>query len=156
MSTRILHGERIGRQGRLRVGSSAVIFDSAREKVLLTRRVDNDLWCLPSGGMDPGESASETCVREVLEETGLAVSVTHLIGVYTSPNWLIEYPDGSRVQMVAFCFEAEILSGELGTSDEVSELGYFSFAEIERLNLMANHRQRILDAFEDRREAFIR
>ena len=154
--TRIRFGERIGKEGRLRVSSSAVIFDDSREKILLTRRKDNGLWCLPSGGMVAGESASETCIREVLEETGLVVQVTHLIGVYTSPNWLIEYADGSRAQAVAFCFEVEVVGGEEQMRNEVGDMNYFSLAEIEKLELMANHRQRILDAFEDQREAFIR
>lgn len=154
--TRIRFGERIGKEGRLRVGSSAVIFDSARDRILLTRRKDNGLWCLPSGGMVPGESASETCIREVLEETGLVVQVTHLIGVYTSPNWLIEYSDGSRAQAVAFCFEVEIVGGEEELGEEVSDMDYYTLPEIEKLELMASHRQRILDAFEDQREAFIR
>ena len=120
--TRIRFGERIGKEGRLRVSSSAVIFDDSREKILLTRRKDNGLWCLPSGGMVAGESASETCIREVLEETGLVVQVTHLIGVYTSPNWLIEYADGSRAQAVAFCFEVEVVGGEEQMRNEVGDM----------------------------------
>ena len=38
---RLVHGERVGRQARLRPGASAIIFDSSRQKVLLTRRSDN-------------------------------------------------------------------------------------------------------------------
>jgi len=68
--------------------------------------------------MDPGESADETCVREVLEETGLEVKVTRLVGIYTSPHILVEYPDGSKTQPVAFSFEAEVIGGQLGLSDE--------------------------------------
>jgi len=64
---KLVHGERVGRQARLRPGASAIIFDSSRQKVLLTRRSDNGRWCLPGGGMDPGESAEETCVREARE-----------------------------------------------------------------------------------------
>ena len=36
--------------------------------------------------MDPGESAVETCAREVLEERGLVVEVDRLVGVYTTPH----------------------------------------------------------------------
>ena len=88
MST-IRRGERIGKEGALRVGASALIFDEARDRILMTQRSDNSRWCLPGGGMDPGESASETCIREVMEETGLQVQVTRLIGVYTTPDMLI-------------------------------------------------------------------
>ena len=117
MST-IRRGERIGKEGALRVGASALIFDEARDRILMTQRSDNSRWCLPGGGMDPGESASETCIREVMEETGLQVQVTRLIGVYTTPDMLIEYLDGNKVQPVSFSFEAEITGGELGLSDE--------------------------------------
>ena len=88
---KLIQGERVGLQARLRPGASATIFDDARQKVLLTRRSDNGRWCLPGGGMDPGESAEETCVREALEETGLNVQVTKLVGVYTSPHIMVEY-----------------------------------------------------------------
>jgi len=70
--TQILYGDRIAAQGKIRLGCSAAIFDS-QSRVLLTKRQDNGQWCLPSGGMEPGESVAEGCEREVLEETGLSV-----------------------------------------------------------------------------------
>ena len=57
--TQILYGNRLGRQGRIRLGCSAVLLDQHREKVLLTRRADNNQWCLPSGGVELGESVIE-------------------------------------------------------------------------------------------------
>ena len=113
--TQILYGERIGREGKIRVGCSAAIFN-ADEKVLLTRRADNGQWCLPSGGMEPGESAAETCMREVLEETGLHVRVKRLVGVYSDPNQLVMYADGNKVQILAVHFEAEVIGGVIFAS----------------------------------------
>lgn len=156
MPTRVIQGERVGKQGRLRVGCSATIFDASRTKILLTRRTDNGLWCLPGGGVDPGESVSETVVREVQEETGLNGKVIRMIGVYSSPDWLVEYPDGNRVQIIAMNFEVEPVNGDLSINREVSEFGYFGLDEIEQLDLMLNHHQRILDAFAQQKEAFIR
>ena len=153
---KIIQGERVGRQTRLRPGASAIIFDSSREKILLTRRSDNGRWCLPGGGMDPGESAEETCVREALEETGLQVRVTKLVGIYTSPNIMVEYGDGNGVQPVSFSFEAEIIGGELSLSDETTEYGYFSVYALDNLDLLEHHRQRIEDAMQGRAAAFYR
>ena len=107
-------GNRIGRAGKLSPGASALIFERTTGKILLTRREDNGRWCLPGGGMDPGESAAEACVREVFEETGLQVKATKLVGIYTSPDILVEYPDGNKIQPVAFSFEVEITGGTLG------------------------------------------
>ena len=156
MPTKVTRGERLGRQGRIRTGCSAIIFDAAREKILLTRRTDNGLWCLPGGGIDPGESAAEACEREIREETGLRARVTRLIGVYSSPDWLVEYEDGNKAQIVALSFEAEALDGNLTLNSEVSEFGYFTPIEIEHMDLMLNHVQRIQDALENRAAAFVR
>lgn len=74
--TTIHHGNRIGREGNIRLGCSAIILDETKEKVLLTERADNKQWCLPSGGVDPGETVEEACIREVYEETGLSDETT--------------------------------------------------------------------------------
>ena len=128
--TQVLYGPRLGKEGRLRFGCSAIIFDEARAKVLLTRRTDNGLWCAPGGVMESGESAAEACEREVFEETGLRVRVTRLAGVYSNPDQLVIYPDGTKVQIVALSFEAEVISGELGLSNETTGASYFTFDEI--------------------------
>ena len=154
--SKLIHGQRIGKTGILSPGASAIIFDEAREKVFLTRRTDNGRWCLPGGAMEPGENAAETCVRETSEETCLEVRVTKLVGIYTTSDMIIEYPDGNRVQPVAFSFEAEITGGEPGLSDETTEFGYFAVDSLNGLDLMEHHLQRILDASENRERPFVR
>ena len=154
--TQVLYGERLGKEGTIRVGCSAVIFDEKREKVLLTRRADNGRWCVPGGGMDAGESAAEACIREVWEETGLHVSVTRLVGVYSNPDQLVIYPDGHKVHFVVMGFEAQIIGGELGLSNETTEVGFFSLQAIESLPMHGQHKQRVEDALLDQAEALIR
>ena len=154
--SQVLFGPRLGREGQLRVGCSAMIFDEAREKVLLTRRTDNGRWCLPGGAMESGESAAETCEREVWEETGLRVRVTRLIGVYSDPDQLVIYSDGNKVFVVALSFEAEIIEGELGLSNETTEAGYFSLAEMEHMQMHGQHKSRVEDALEKYPEALIK
>ena len=154
--TKVIPGERIGKDGRIRLGCSATIFDGSREKVLLTKRADNGLWCLPGGGVDPGESVEETIIREVQEETGLTVRVLRLIGVYSDPNWLVVYNERDSVQIVALNFEVVITAGQPGLSDETSDWGYYSLEEISQLDMLLNHYTRIQDAFTAQREAFVR
>jgi ADP-ribose pyrophosphatase YjhB (NUDIX family) len=152
----VLYGERIGKTGAILLGCSATIFDSTGQKVLLTRRKDNGQWCLPGGRMEAGESAAEACAREVVEETGLRVRVGRLIGVYSNPNRLIEYADGNRFHVVAMNFEAEPVGGTLGLSDETTDYGYFAQADIESLDVMEHHRERIEDAFACQQAPFVR
>lgn len=153
--TQIIYGERIARQGKIRLGCSATIFDE-QHRVLLTKRQDNGQWCLPSGGMESGESAAEACEREVFEETGLRIRVKRLVGVYSHPDQLSIYPDGNKVQIVALHFEAEVTGGELGLSDETSDFGYFTMAEVNGLEILGRHKERIIDTLSGQSEAFIR
>ena len=149
-------GDRIGKNGKIRLGCSAFILDESGEKVLLTQRADNGQWCLPSGGVDPGETVEETIIREVYEETGLHVRVTRLVGVYSDPNKLVEYPDGNKAHIVALSFAAEVVDGTLGLSDETTDYGYFLPAELENLDMLLNHTERVQDAFKNQITPFIK
>jgi 8-oxo-dGTP pyrophosphatase MutT (NUDIX family) len=154
--TQVLYGERLGKEGKLRVGCSAVIFDEAREKVLLTRRTDNGRWCIPGGGLEAGESVEEACLREVWEETGLRARVTRLIGVYSDPDQLVIYSDGNKAFFVVLSFEVEVIGGELGLSDETTEAGYFSLAEMDSMPMHGRHKHRVMDALLGQAEALIK
>jgi ADP-ribose pyrophosphatase YjhB (NUDIX family) len=153
---RIVHGDRVGKLGRLLIGCSAVIFDPTRQKVLLTRRTDNGRWCLPGGQMEAGESVLEACAREVREETGLQVRIVRLLGVYSNPHRLVEYADGNRYHVVALNFEAEAIAGDLTLSDETTEFGYFSPDEIAQMDVMDPHIERVADAFADHAEVVVK
>jgi ADP-ribose pyrophosphatase YjhB (NUDIX family) len=153
---KISEGERIGKIGKLALGCSATIFDPTRQKVLLTRRTDNGRWCLPGGRTELGESVSETCVRETLEETGLQVRIVRLLGVYSSPHRLVEYSDGNRYQIVALNFEAEPIGGTLTISDETTDYCYFSWDEIAHMDVMETHVERLTDVFSGQPAPFVR
>ena len=144
--SQVLYGPRLGKEGQLRVGCSATIFDETREKVLLTQRMDKGRWCLPGGHMESGESAAEACEREVWEETGLKVRATRLLGVYSNPDQLVIYKDGNKAFFVVLNFEAQVLEGELGLSDETTAFGWFSLEEMETMPIHANHKLRVEDA----------
>src|ERR671937_1143499 len=108
--TQVLYGPRLGKEGKIRLGCSAAIFD-AQGRILLTRRADNGRWCLPGGRMESGESVAEACEREVFEETGLIVRVKRLVGVYSHPDQLVVYPDENKAHVVALHFQAEVIGG---------------------------------------------
>jgi 8-oxo-dGTP pyrophosphatase MutT (NUDIX family) len=153
--TQVFYGPRIGKQGKIRLGCTAAIFDT-QGRILLTKRSDNGQWCLPGGAMDPGETVAEACEREVLEETGLRVRVKRLVGIYSHSDQLVVYPDGNKVQVVALHFEVEVIGGVAGLSNEVSDFGYFSLAEMEGLQFLGRHKERILDTYEKYSEPVIK
>ncbi len=154
--SKLIFGKRIATGAPILVGSSALIWDPAGEKILLTKRGDNGRWCLPGGQLDSGETVSETCLREVLEETGLAVEVERLIAVYSNPDMLLFYNEDHQYQVISFHFEAIVTGGELGLSDETTDVGYFSLDEIQAMDVMEHHLQRIEDGLEGKAKTIVR
>jgi 8-oxo-dGTP diphosphatase len=64
------------------MGAAAVITDESGRVLLVKHTYGRLNWELPGGGAEAHESAAETAVREVREETGLHVVVERLAGVY--------------------------------------------------------------------------
>ncbi len=107
-------------------------------RILLTKREDYHVWCMPGGHLDPGETFPQAGRREVQEETGLEVALTRLVGIYSRPCW-------GEYHIVVFA--AEVIGGvERKQPGEVMELGLFGPDEIPDA-LLIGQRQRIHDAF---------
>lgn len=134
--------------------ASAVITDE-QGHVLLGKRTDNTLWTIPGGTMKSGETIAETAIREVKEETGIDVEVVSLIGIYSNPNHVVEYSDGEVRQQFSVCFACRRVGGELATSDETSEVGYFSPDELEHMEIHPSIRLRIQHSLETRSEPYL-
>jgi ADP-ribose pyrophosphatase YjhB (NUDIX family) len=92
----------------------------------------------------------------VWEETGLRARVTRLIGVYSDPDQLVIYSDGNKAFFVVLSFEVEVIGGELGLSDETTEAGYFSLAEMDSMPMHGRHKHRVMDALLGQAEALIK
>ncbi len=82
---------------------------------------------LPAGKPELGETLAEAAVREAQEETGLSVSVSHLVGIYQCP----QTSEGFGV--VNFVFYSEVTGGSVAPSTIHPVARYFSTAEIDEL-----------------------
>lgn len=131
-------------------GASAIITNESGE-IVLQRRTDNELWALPGGTMDIGESIGEAIVREVEEETGLTVELVSIVGVYSDPNHVFAYSDGEVRQEFSICFAGRAKGGTLRASDESHEVAFFAPSQLERLAMHPSIRLRI-QHFLERRE----
>ncbi len=83
--------------------------------VLLTKRRDTGLWCLPAGAAEVGGSFAETAVAELAEETGIEVSPVDLVPfgcLSEAARHTIHYPNGDVTHCFAICFLARRWSGD--------------------------------------------
>ncbi|MCX4750505.1 NUDIX domain-containing protein [Kitasatospora sp. NBC_01287] len=123
--------------------SVVVVGDDGR--VLLQRRTDNGMWALPGGRMELGESLEQCGIRETLEETGIRIEVTGIVGTYTSPGHVFAYDDGEVRQEFSICLLGRPVGGDLEVSDESTEVAWFTPAEVDGLPMVASIRKRLND-----------
>ena len=124
------------------VAVTAFVLDDA-ERVLLIRRSDNDLWALPGGAQEFGESIAETVVREAKEESGIAVEVTGLVGIYSNPNHVVEFSDGEVRQQFSICFRARPLGGSPIARDESTDVRWVARQDLDTFSIHPSMRLRI-------------
>ena len=88
-------------------------------RVLFVRRLTQPgygLWSLPGGYVDRGEVVEQAAAREVLEETGLRVEITGLVGLFAE----------SGHPVVVAAYHCRGVQGDAAPGPEVSQLGYFA------------------------------
>jgi 8-oxo-dGTP pyrophosphatase MutT (NUDIX family) len=116
-------------------GVAAVVRDP-EGRVLVHHRADDGSWSLPGGAIEPGESPAAAAIREVREETGLAVRATRVLGVFGWPRLRVRYPNGDHVEYVAIVFGCEIAGGTLAPQDgEATGFRWCTRAELAELPL---------------------
>ena len=85
------------------------------------------LWSLPKGHIEQGETAEQTAIREVAEETGIHGSVLAALG--RIDYWFVT--DGRRVHKTVHHYLMRCSGGELSDDDvEVAEVAWVPIAEL--------------------------
>lgn len=103
---------------------TAGVLVEADGRVLLGRRGVNPgkgAWYIPSGFVEYGEPPDVAAQREVAEETGLAVRITHLLGV-----WFFDEALGGKAGIAIFYYGVPVGAGKAAPADDVVEVGWFS------------------------------
>lgn len=107
------------------VGAGIACLNEGGE-VLLVRRGDNGHWDVPGGRVEPGESAEAAARRELLEETGMQAGALRLLGVFSGPETLHTYPDGTTVAWVTVLYLSADARGTVRAGDDAAEAGWFA------------------------------
>jgi len=111
--------------------AGAVVHDGAGRLLLIRRGQEpgRGLWSLPGGRCEPGESAAETAVREVREETGLEVAAGPLVGT-------VERPGLGGAVYVIDDVACTVLGGELAPGDDADDARWVDAAGLALLPLV--------------------
>jgi 8-oxo-dGTP pyrophosphatase MutT (NUDIX family) len=130
---------KVGHDSILMPGVTAVVFNQAGQ-VLLHQSTDNSHWYVIGGAMDPNEEPAETVIREVLEETGITVTVDQILSVTTQRN--ICYPNGDVVDYVAINFLCHATDNRAPhpNDDESLAVAYFSVDSLPPLTMSDQER----------------
>ena len=98
-------------------------------RVLTARSHGKDVYYLPGGKREPGESDVDTLVREVREELSVAIApetASH-VGTFEAPA------DGKATTVRMTCYSADY-TGELTPSSEIAELRWLTSADRDRVS----------------------
>ncbi|WP_084676250.1 NUDIX hydrolase [Carnobacterium pleistocenium] len=132
---------------------SGGIVTNEKNEVLLQLRADKQLWGLPGGAVEKGESVEQAAKREVTEETGLQVEVDSLLGIYSA--YFDTYPNGDKAQTITTMFIFKVIRGELvaGDIEETLELKFFSQKNLPEI-ANKQHKDAIQDFFSNKRAIY--
>ena len=118
-----------------------------KARVLLVHRGDRADVSLPKGKLDPGETLPQTAVREIAEETGLAITLGAPLGT-------VEYTLPSGREKIVYYWSAEVGDHalELSSFSPNSEIASIEWVPLEkaRKKLSYTHDIDVLDRFEER------
>ena len=119
-----------------RVAVGAIVFNN--DNILLVRRGQApamDLWAIPGGSVEIGESLQEAAEREILEETGVTIKAHE--PVYTFD--FIDRDESGRVRFhyVIVDLAADYIRGEPRAGDDAIDARWVSSQEVKSLNVSA-------------------
>src|SRR5258707_4597380 len=116
------------------VGVGAIIVDAGR--VALVKRGKAPLlgeWSIPGGMLELGETVRQGVEREALEETGLVVRATELLGVFD--RVVLDDAKQCQYHYVLIDFFCERVSGDLHAAGDAVDARWFTADEIATLPL---------------------
>ncbi len=103
--------------------------------LLVKRRFDpyRGKWSIPSGFIEYDEDVHDTAVREIREETGLAVELDGLHAVESCF-------DDPRGMTLLVLFRGHVVGGRLTAGDDAAEVGFFSLGALPEIAFEAHRK----------------
>ena len=123
----------IGHKRMLTVGLCCLILNE-KNQLLLEKRTDNGLYCIPGGSLDFDETVIEGVKREVREETGILLKEVSLFMIQSGNKMQLSYPNGDVTDYMDLCFIARVDSKDIDLNKEHDEeSSLIAFYDLDKL-----------------------
>ena len=133
------------------LGANAII--TCKDRLLLEKRRDSDIWGLVGGGCKKTETGRDAIAREVYEELGIRIHKDKFekLAVYDDPGRIAAYQDGSIWRMVIVVYGIEFPEEPpMRISAESKDLRFFSREEVKEIEIAITHSDIVEDWFINR------
>lgn len=121
------------------------LIENDKNQYLISQRYDSRIpkahlkWDFIGGAIDFGESAEEAFKREIMEESGLRVSVHEMIPKCFTKVW---DHDECRIHAIVLCYRCKLIDGELHLNDrKINELKWISKQEFSEYDFLPSIHQ---------------
>ncbi|OLT18597.1 NUDIX hydrolase [Pseudonocardia sp. CNS-139] len=122
----------------------AVAVTNDAGQLLMIQRTDNDMFAIPGGAQEVGETPLEAARREVHEETGITCEITGLIGIFSSPRNVVEFTsDGEIRQEFSILLAGRAIGGWIADSSESREVAWHDREDVLDLPMTPAQERRI-------------
>ncbi len=127
------------------VPAAGILAADGGGRLLLQRRRDTGQWAIPMGKQEIGETLSQCAIRETLEETGITVEVTGILGIYSDPGHIVAYGDGEVRHECEIILTGRPVSGTPLVNDEATDVAWFTPEELKALDIHPTQWRQIRD-----------
>lgn len=124
------------------VSAAAIVLNEKKELLLI--KGPRRGWEMPGGQVEEGESLTDAVIRETKEESGIDIEVVKFCGIFQNI-------EGSICNTL---FLGKPVGGELTTSPESLEVGFFQLEEALEMVTWNNFRQRIEYCLDEKMHPF--
>ncbi|MDN4607830.1 NUDIX hydrolase [Sporosarcina sp. F6_3S_P_2] len=124
------------------VSAATIVLNEKKEILLIKGPLRG--WEMPGGVVEEGESLKEAAIRETKEESGIEIEVLKFCGIFQNV----------KKSICNTLFLAKPIGGQLTTSAESIEVGFFPIEQALEMVTLGNFRRRIEYCLDDSKQPF--
>ncbi|MCA0969236.1 NUDIX hydrolase [Halobacillus litoralis] len=127
-----------------RLSAAAIVLNDRQELLLI--KGPRRGWEMPGGQVEEGESLTDAAIRETKEESGVEIEIVQFCGVFQNVE----------ASICNTLFLAKAVGGEMTTTAESLEVGFFPLREAMEMVTLGNFKERIELCLSEESQPFLR